>query len=168
MAFTASVDFKKRFEVNCPFDRAFDLLANVPESVSHFPNVEQLVDLGDNAYRWEMRKIGVDRFSIQTIYGCKYVDDREKGTIKWIPVKGEGNGTVKGKWTLKALDAQKTRIDMATTGDLEIPLPSLVKFLVAPVVVHEFDRLVDKYIENLSKTLNAPAKKKPASKKKSS
>jgi hypothetical protein len=138
----------------------------VPESVSHFPNVEELVDLGDNAFRWEMRKIGVDRFSIQTIYGCKYVDDRAKGTIKWTPVKGEGNGTVKGKWTLKALDAGKTQIDMVTSGDLEIPLPGLVKFVVAPVVVREFTRMVDTYIENLSKTLNTPAKKKPASKKK--
>ncbi len=168
MAFIASVDLKKRLEVNCPFDRAFDLLANVPESVSHFPNVEQLVDLGGNAFRWEMCKIGVDRFSIQTIYGCKYVDDREKGTIKWTPVKGEGNGTVKGKWTLKALDAKSTRIDLATTGELEIPLPGLVKFLVAPVVTHEFERLVDRYVENLSKTLNAPAKKKPASRKETS
>jgi len=168
MAFIASVDIKKRFDVKCPFDRAFDLLANVPESVSHFPNVEDLVDLGGNAYRWEMCKIGVDRFSIQTIYGCKYVDDREKGVIKWTPVKGEGNGTVKGKWTLKASDPGTTRIDLATTGELEIPLPGLVKFLVAPVVAHEFERMVDKYIENLSKTLNAPAKKKSTPKKKSS
>jgi carbon monoxide dehydrogenase subunit G len=166
MAFIASVDFKKRFEVKCPFDRAFDLLSNVPESVSHFPNVEQLVDLGDNAFRWEMRKIGVDRFSIQTIYGCKYVDDREKGTIKWTPVKGEGNGTVKGKWTLKAADADNTRIDLTTTGELEIPLPGLVKFIVAPVVAHEFEKMVDQYVENLSKTLNAPPKKKAAARKK--
>jgi hypothetical protein len=115
-----------------------------------------------------MRKIGVDRFSIQTVYGCKYVDDREKGTVKWTPVKGEGNGSVKGKWTLKALDAQTTRIDLVTTGELEIPLPGLVKFIVAPVVVHEFGRMVDAYVENLSKTLNAPPKKKAVPRKKSS
>ncbi len=168
MAFIASVELKKRLEVKCPYDRAFDLLADVPASVSHFPNVEELVDLGGNAYRWEMQKIGVDRFSIQTIYGCKYVDDREKGIIKWTPVKGEGNGTVKGKWTLKAIDAENTRIDLSTTGDLEIPLPGLVKFLVAPVVARQFEQMVDTYVENLSKTLNAPPKKKAASKKKSS
>ena len=167
MAFIANVEFKKRLEVNCPFDRAFDLLEDVPKSVRHFPNVEELVDLGGNAFRWEMCKIGVDRFSIQTIYGCKYVADREKGTIKWTPVKGEGNGTVRGKWTLKALDAENTRIGLSTTGELEIPLPGLVKFLVAPVVTREFGRMVDTYVENLTKTLNTPEKKKSASRKKS-
>ena len=168
MAFIASVEFKKRLEVICPFDRVFDLLANVPESVSHFPNVERLVDMGDNVFRWEMRKIGVDRFFIQTIYACKYVEDREKGTVKWTPVKGEGNGKVKGKWTIKALDAENTRIDLFTAGELEIPLPGLVKFIVAPVVIHEFGKMVDTYVENLSKTFSKPAKKKPASRKKSS
>jgi len=158
MAFIASVEIKKQFEVKCPFDRVFDLLANVPESVSHFPNVEKLVDLGDNVFRWEMKKIGVDRFFIQTIYACKYVDDRKKGVIKWTPVEGEGNGTVSGDWTIKALDAQNTHIVLNTDGELEIPLPRLVKFIVAPVVSHEFIKMVDTYVENLCRTLSKPVK----------
>ena len=48
MAFSVDVEFKKGFEVKCPFDRVFDLLADVPKSVSHFPNVDQLVDLEDS------------------------------------------------------------------------------------------------------------------------
>jgi carbon monoxide dehydrogenase subunit G len=168
MAFTADVEIKRRFEVNCPFERVFDLLANVPESASHFPNVDQLVDLGDNTFRWEMKKIGVDRFHVQTIYACKYVDDREKGIVKWTPVKGEGNGTVKGKWTIKNSGGESTRVDLSTSGELEVPLPSLVKFIVAPLVAHEFEKMVDAYIENLCKTFSKPLKKKAASKKKSS
>ena len=152
MAFTANIEIKKQFEVSCPFDRVFDLLANVPESVSHFPNVENLVDLGDNTFRWEMKKIGVDRFNIQTIYACKYVDDKNKGTVKWTPVKGEGNGVVKGDWDIKALNEKRTRIELHTDGSLEIPLPKLVKFIVAPVVAHEFEKMVDTYIKNLYKT----------------
>ena len=151
MAFTASVEIRKQFDVSCPFDHVFDLLANVPKSVSHFPNVEQLVDLGDNTFRWEMKKIGIDRFYVQTIYACKYVDDKKKGTIKWTPVKGEGNGIVKGDWVIKALDEKRTHIELCTDGTLEIPLPRLVKFVVAPVVAREFEKMVDTYIKNLYK-----------------
>ena len=151
MAFTASVEIRKQFDVSCPFDHVFDLLANVPKSVSHFPDVEQLVDLGDNTFRWEMKKIGIDRFFIQTIYACKYVDNKKEGTIKWTPVKGEGNGVVKGDWVIKALDEKRTHIELCTDGILEIPLPRLVKFVVAPVVAREFEKMVDTYIKNLYK-----------------
>lgn len=159
MSFEVEVEFKKDFEVRCPYDRVFDLLSDVPKSVSHFPNMDQLVDLGDNSYRWEMRKIGVDRFYVQTVYGCKYAGDREKGEVKWTPVKGVGNGLVKGKWTIKAVDEETTKIKLRNSGVLEVPLPSLVKFIVAPLVAREFDRLVDLYIANLRKTFEKPAKK---------
>jgi len=159
MSFTVDVDITRRFEVSCPFNRVFDVLADVPESVSHFPNVEELVDLGDNAYRWEMEKIGIDRFSIQTIYACKYSNDREKGWVKWTPVKGVGNGLLKGKWTVKALDEGRTRIDLATSGELGVPLPGLVKMLVAPFVVREFNGMVDQYVKNLTKTFEKKARK---------
>jgi carbon monoxide dehydrogenase subunit G len=160
MAFTVEVDFVRRFEVDCPYDRAFDVLSDVPESASHFPNVDALVDLGDNAFRWEMKKIGIDRFYIQTVYACKYTDNREKGWVKWTPVKGEGNGLLKGKWTIKSLDADRTRIDLATGGELTVPLPGLVKLLVAPFVVAEFNKMVDKYIHNLTTALETKPKRK--------
>ena len=107
----------------------------------------------------------MDRFHIQTVYACKYVDDREKGIIKRTPVKGQGNGIVKGKWTLKTLDKNKTRVTRNTDGTLEIPLPSLVKFMVAPVVAREFEEMVDTYVDNLCKTFSKPAKRKATAKK---
>jgi hypothetical protein len=41
----------------------FNLLADVPRSVGHFPNVERLVPLGENKYRWEMEKMGSQRIA---------------------------------------------------------------------------------------------------------
>jgi len=160
MAFTVEVDFARQFEVACPYQRVFDVLSNVPESAGHFPNVDALVDLGDNCFRWEMNKIGVDRFSIQTIYACKYSDNREKGWVKWTPVKGEGNALLKGKWTIKALDENRTRVSLVTGGELTVPLPGLVKMLVAPFVIAEFNKMVDKYIDNLTKAFETKPRKK--------
>ena len=165
MAFVVTVDIERKFEVDCPIDAVFDLLADVPESVSHFPKVEQLVDLGGGKYRWEMSKIGVDRYHLQTIYACKYSSDREKGWVKWTPVKKEGNALVRGKWTLKDLDGA-TRIKLSTKGEMEIPLPRIVKMVVAPIVSREFHGMVDTYIENLTESLESKKKKKKRRKEK--
>lgn len=165
MAFKVDIAIKESFEVTCTPERAFALLADVPESISHFPKIEQLVDLGDNKYRTEMEKIGLDRYNIQTIYACKYTPDPEKLSVKWTPVKGEGNGVVSGKWTIKPLkNGEGAKINFETKGEMELPLPGLVKMVVAPIVRHEFQGMVDTYLENLQTTLDAPPKKKPAKK----
>ena len=148
MAFTVNVDIGYEFEVKAPFREVFDVLADVPVSVSHFPKVEQLVDLGDNVYRWEMEKVGTDAFHIQTIYASKYVADASKGSIVWTPVKGEGNALVSGSWKITD-KGNSTHIVLETIGDMDIPLPGLMKMVVGPVVKSEIDGLVRKYIENL-------------------
>mgnify|MGYP006277882899 CR=1 FL=1 len=155
MSFTTEIELERTFEVNCSFDRVFNLLADVPRSVSHFPNVDELVDLGDGAYRWEMEKIGVDKYSIQTIYACTYYNDYDKGRVWWEPIEGEGNGLVEGSWQINALDDEQTEIHFYTKGELEIPLPFFVKMLVAPIVKTEFSNMVDTYMENLEETLNS-------------
>ena len=126
------------------------MLSNVPESVSHFPKVEQLTDLGGGVYQWEMEKVGTAQVNIQTVYASKYVSDQARGTVKWTPVKGIGNAQVGGSW--KIVDNKKsTGLTLAIQGEIEVPLPGLMKMVVAPVVEGEFEKLVEKYIANLIK-----------------
>jgi hypothetical protein len=42
-------------------------------------------------------------------------------------------------------------------GDLEIPLPSMMKMVVAPIVTSEFEKMVEKYIDNLTKKFGGEA-----------
>lgn len=154
MAFTTEIKLNKEIEVSWKPKKVFKLLSNVPESVSHFPKVDELVDLGDNTYRWEMEKIGIQAYHIQTIYACKYIADKENLTIRWEPVSGEGNGIVEGKWELEESD-NGTLISFYTKGKLEIDLPFFVKMVVSPVVGIEFENMVDTYLDNLKKTMNS-------------
>ena len=39
---------------------------------------------------------------------------------------------------------------LSINGDLSIPLPSLMKRVVAPVVEGEFEKMVEQYIDNLA------------------
>lgn len=166
MAFTVDFEVERSRDVACPSEAVFEVLADVPVSVSHFPNVDTLEDLGGGVYRWEMKKIGIEKYNIQTVYACKYTSDRDKGRVRWTPVKGEGNATVKGQWVIKALDAETTRFTLKTTGELGLPLPRLVKMVVAPVVRAEFTGMVDTYMENLAETFEKRgAKARKAAKK---
>jgi hypothetical protein len=95
-----------------------------------------------------MEKVGTAQVNIQTVYASTYVSDKAKGTVKWTPVKGVGNALVGGSWTI--VDNKKsTGVTLAIEGTIELPLPGLMKMVVAPVVEGEFEKLVEKYIDNL-------------------
>jgi carbon monoxide dehydrogenase subunit G len=120
----------------------------VPKSVSHFPKVERLTDLGDGVYRWEMEKVGTAQVNIQTVYASKYVSDRKKGTVVWTPVKGEGNALVGGSWKIADLKPH-TAIEFKVKGTVDVPLPGLMKMVVVPLVRGEFEKLIEAYLDNL-------------------
>jgi carbon monoxide dehydrogenase subunit G len=149
MTISVTIDLGYEFAVKAPASEVFAVLSDVPESASHFPKVDKLVDLGGNTYRWEMEKIGVAQIKLQTVYACKYVSNKAKGTVVWTPVKGEGNALVSGNW--KITDKKdSTHVVLAIQGELTIPLPGLMKMVVAPVVESEFESMVEKYIDNLT------------------
>ena len=156
MSITVKIDLGYEFDVNAKAAEVFEVLSNVPESVEHFPKVEKLTDLGDGVYQWEMEKVGTAQVNIQTVYASKYVSDKARGTVKWTPVKGVGNAQVGGHW--KIVDNKKsTGLTLAIQGQIEVPLPGLMKMVVAPVVEAEFEKLVEKYIANLIKRFGGEA-----------
>jgi hypothetical protein len=155
MAVSVDIDLGYEFVVKAAFKDVFAVVSDVPTSVSYFPKVDQLVDLGGGVYRWEMAKVGAGQASLQTVYASKYVVNKAKGTVVWTPVKGEGNALVGGSW--KASEAPNgkepkgTALELKIKGTVEVPVPGLMKMVVAPVVKAEFEKLVEKYIDNLIK-----------------
>ncbi len=148
MTVTVAIDLGYEFEVKAPFKDVFDLLSDVPTSASFFPQVDQLVDLGDKTYRWEMAKVGTAQVHIQTVYASRYVSNRAKGSVVWTPVPGEGNALVGGSWQLT--DKKKsTAVEFKVAGTVDVPLPGLMKMVVVPIVRGEFEKLVEQYIDKL-------------------
>ena len=150
MAVSVSIDLGYEFEVKAKADEVFAVLSDVPESVSHFPKVDKLTDLGNGVYQWEMQKVGTAQVNIQTVYASKYVSNKAKGTVVWTPVPGVRNALVGGHWKIKD-NKKSTGIELKIDGDITLPLPGLMKMIVEPVVEGEFEKLVDKYIANLIK-----------------
>jgi carbon monoxide dehydrogenase subunit G len=148
MTVTVDIDLGYEFTVKAAFKDVFDIISDVPASAAFFPKLDQLVDLGKNAYRWEMAKVGAAQVNLQTIYASKYTSDRAKGTVVWVPVKGEGNAQVSGSWKAAA-QKKNTALEFKVFGTVDVPVPALMKMVVAPIVRNEFQTLVEKYIDNL-------------------
>jgi carbon monoxide dehydrogenase subunit G len=156
MALTVHIDLGYEFDVKAKAADVFEVLSDVPTSVSHFPKVENLVDLGDGVYKWEMEKVGTAQVNIQTVYASKYKSDKARGTVVWTPVKDVGNALVGGHWKIKD-NKKSTGLELKIDGDITLPLPALMKMMVAPVVEAEFEKLVDQYIANLIKRFGGEA-----------
>ena len=152
MAVSVNIDLGYEFEVKAKYDEVFAVLSDVPRSVSHFPKVDKLTDLGDGVYQWEMQKVGTAQVNLQTVYASKYVSDPDKGTVKWTPVKGIGNAQVGGSWKISDNKGKSTKVVLKIDGVVDVPVPGLMKMVVEPIVASEFEGLVEKYIENLIKT----------------
>ena len=150
MAVTVPIELGYEFSVKAKADDVFAVLSDVPLSVSHFPKVHKLTDMGDGVYNWEMDKVGTAQVNIQTIYASKYTSNRAKGTVVWTPVEGIGNALVGGHWKIKD-NKKSTAIELKIAGEIAVGLPALMKLVVVPVVESEFEKLVEKYIANLIK-----------------
>jgi len=153
MAVKVDIEIDREFTVSADRATTFALLSDVPGSASHFPKVDQLVDLGDNTFRWEMEKIGLGGNSIQTVYACQYISNEADSSISWEPIMGEGNGVVSGRWEITE-DGEGAKLNFTTSAKLTLPLPGLLKMAISPVVKHEFNSMVDEYIENLQAALS--------------
>ena len=157
MAITVPIELGYEFEVKAKYEDVYGVLSDVPTSVSFFPKVDKLTDMGDGVFKWEMQKVGTQQVNIQTVYASKYASDKAKGTVKWTPVKGVGNALVGGSWKLSDNKGKTTKCVLKIDGAVDVPLPGLMKMIVEPVVASEFEKLVEKYVDNLVKRFGGEA-----------
>lgn len=129
----------------------FSLLADVPDSVSHFPDVDSLTPEA-GGYRWTMKATAVAGIQVQTIYACRYHLDADELSVRWEPIRGVGNGQVHGSWNIEP-SARGSRVDLVTEFEIELNLPFLLRGPAKPFVRGELGRLIDDYLENLVATL---------------
>ena len=152
MTVKVSVELDREFAVSADKETVFELLADVQKSGSHFPKVKALTDQGDNTFLWEMEKMGLGDHAVQTIYACKYTLDEPEGKVAWEPIKNLGNSIVSGSWEILE-SSDGTNIKFITNAIMTLPLPWLLKVAISPVVKHEFNSMVDEYINNLKGAL---------------
>lgn len=156
MSISVEVSLTKSFQVNCSQKKAFDQLVDVGSTTALFPKLDKIVDLGGDVWRWEMAKIGVGPISHQVKYTVKYSNNGES-TIDWSPAPGDGNARVKGGWVITAQGDNACKIDFSSSGEFEMPAPSLlknkIKAIAGPLVESEFNEQVETFIGRIKAKL---------------
>lgn len=165
---TVHIDIDLGYEFHTPavLTDVWALLSDLPRAAQHFPHLERLVDegsddTGGHTYRWELRPIGSEHFGLQTVYASQYRytppaaaanNHGQSARIDWTCVSGVGNAEIDGSWQIDshAQDPlEGTRLALQVQGVLHLPVPSLMKPVVAPLVMKEFEQLLQQYIDNL-------------------
>lgn len=147
-------------KVHAPFNRTmtvpaspkqvFALLADVPDSVAHFPDVESLV-FDNGGYTWRLTKAGLPGFQMEIIYACRYVSDTKALTVKWTPIVGVGNSLISGHWTIEP-SGEGSRVTITNELIVSVPLPKVARKVAEPVTVRENERRMTGYLDNLATT----------------
>lgn len=153
MAFEVVLEVTEQRSVACAPEQVFALLEDVPRSISHFPDLEELAREQDG-YRWTMKRAGVHpKVAIQTIYACRYVADAATLTVTWTPIAGVGNAVVQGAWTIAAAGSGAT-LTLRNELRLRLELPRLVRAVAQPLAQKENARVIQGYADNLVTTLS--------------
>lgn len=152
MSVTIPISVTRDFYTDAPIQKVYEVLADVPTSIGHFPQVEQLVSLGDDRYRWEMERMGTQNHHFQVRYVTRYTRSEQEKWVRWVPVP-EGNGSFRGCWELSQ-EGNRVRVHFENEGHLELPLPRLSRRLIQPFVLRQFEDLIEGYIANLQQTFS--------------
>lgn len=147
------VTITRAFDVGATVDDMFTLVTDVRRSASHFPDVENLVQLDDYTWRWEMVPVTHAGITMQPKYVLRYQWDAGRLHMRWDPVPEEGHFVaVEGHWQLQP-KGRGTNAVFELDMKFELPVPQMFVGMAKPLLADGLDKQVDAYIANLSRTL---------------
>lgn len=150
---TVDVSITRAIKTNANFQAVWALLADTRATVSHYPKLDELVELGDNCWRWELQAVGIKGVSHQLIYSVRYAFDSDAGQISWTPLDAPNdNARVHGKFEITDQD-QAIKIVLSTDACINLPAPRLLAGAIKPLVEREFQQQVTDFSVNLETAL---------------
>ncbi len=139
----------------CTVEEAYAYCANVEKSVAeHFPGIEKFEKLKDNTYRWVFKKIAFSTQELNLQLVTRF-DFTPTSRIRVTPVEvsGTGSSQLKGEWQFQSVGSE-SQLTFGVQLSTELPLPALLKTVVAPIAKAEIAKLFDRYLSNVAEALN--------------
>lgn len=151
MAFNVEIQCQSSFVSPCDLDKTMERLSNYEMSIgNNFQDLEAFSKEGDGIYLWTFPKLNYGGNQLQIQFRTQF-QKHLPDIIKMIPVPSKTKANLSGQWKLTSLK-EGTRVDFEATLVGELPLPSLMKSLVAPLAQKEVKKIFDRYIENVAKS----------------
>lgn len=129
-----------------------DFLSNFEISVGKkFEGLESFKREDHNKYRWTFESINYGNYHLQITFITKF-KKKDPQTLEIIPVKATDKAALSGCWRLKP-NQDGTLVTFEATLVGELPLPGLMKTMIAPLAQREVTKLFNRYVENVSKSI---------------
>ena len=144
--------FEKSIVVVASPETVFEILSDIPDSVAHFPGLEELTPAGDG-YRWVLEKHGPSKYAVKMEYAVRYETDADALTVTWSPIEGIGNSRVEGQWTIRRR-GDRTVASIRNDLSIFLKIPRIVRRLASPIVSKRNHALLEGYLTNLETTFN--------------
>ena len=158
---TARAHIERNRHLDAAPDAAWALLQDVPRWGMLFPNVEAIQRIAEpsgepgdlGAFVWRLGPLGPPGRKVRTVYACRYHADDGARVLTWAPTDDApgtpSTGTFAGQVSL-ASSGGGTRGALVMDATLEIPAPSFLKSVVAPLVEAEMGRMTDQFLDRLA------------------
>jgi hypothetical protein len=153
MAIHVPLSSSRDHELPVQVERVERLLHDIPGTIRMFPALRRLVDLGANAYRWELEPLGTAIYKVPITFATRFTVDAAAHRVTWQPVHEVGNARLAGALAFAAAGPQ-TRFSLRVEGRILLPLPFVLKPVAAPVVASEFERLIEGFAANILRAVN--------------
>ena len=147
------VPIRRTLEVAWSPKEAFDLVADVPRSASHFPGLKKLEELGDGVYRWHLSSFQVGRFTFPVQYAARYVSDASAQTVTWSTAGPMDNTRSDGEWRVTPL-GEGARLEFTNRLVVALPVPRLMLRPARRLAREMTERQLGSYLERMARKMN--------------
>ncbi|MEM9996558.1 MAG: SRPBCC family protein [Bacteroidota bacterium] len=154
MTLTVPVDIVREVRVRARAHDALTALSDFPSLLHLFPATEQVERLAGRALRWTVEKLGPPPYAQRIIYACRFHVDEAARRIWWEPTDDNvADDRIHGEVTLRE-DGSTTLARLSAQAEIVLDgIPFFAKRLAPPIVRAEFERLTDKFVQNIKRSL---------------
>lgn len=147
MAFQLPFTYHKSLSLTQGSDAVRAFLAAYPENLpALFPGLKRFQEQDAGVYFWEFSSLEYAGKSMTISFATSFTESSSELTV--TPFGKEGNAKLSGSWKLSPGETG-CKLTLNFELELTVPLPSLMRSMVAPVAERELKGLFDQYAKNV-------------------
>ena len=153
MAVRITVPYEKLFLSPLSLEATYQYFSNFEKSIpGNFPGLEVFEPQGNETYRWVFEKVGHSGYELQIQLITRF-EKHPHSRINAVSVAAPGASGFKGGWAFQS-QGEKTQVTFQAQFEIELPIPSLLKSMAAPLAQRELTKLFDRYIARVEKNIS--------------
>jgi len=147
MPFSFPFDFHKEITVSQDPASVFDFLKNYPQALpDFFPGLRRFEEENPKVYFWEFDAIKYRGSQLTISFKTRF--EESSSLIVIHPYGSTSETRLAGEWRVFP-EPDGCRIKMHFHLDFSVPLPKLMKAMIAPLATLELSKLFEHYAKNL-------------------